>query len=158
MQSFMAMKVAGFDSSDLNTAYVSRFQIYLQGSDFDIDKVSLLGFKFRGGHFIKWSDLMDLTSENLLNASENIPFPTGRRFNSIEDINQQSSLFDEQLGGCILVNNEDGTRTLTIDGQEVFRISEPNEEVLIEESEVEESEEENKEEGKEEEKKEPEKN
>ena len=49
----------------------------MSGSDFDIDKVSLLGFKFRGGHFIKWSDLMDLTSENLLNASENIPFPSG---------------------------------------------------------------------------------
>jgi len=72
----MAMKVVGFDESGLNSAYVSRWQIYLQGSDFDIDKVSLLGFKFRHGQFIKWSPYMDLSSEETLRASENLPFPT----------------------------------------------------------------------------------
>ena len=78
MQSFMSMKIVGFDESGLNTAYVSRYQIYLQGSDFDIDKVSLLGFKFKNGEFIKWSPFMDLYSKELLEASENLPFPTGK--------------------------------------------------------------------------------
>lgn len=36
MQSFMAMKVVGFDESGLNSAYVSNHQIYLQGSDFKL--------------------------------------------------------------------------------------------------------------------------
>jgi hypothetical protein len=36
MQSFMAMKIVGFDESGLNSAYVSRWQIYLQGSDFKL--------------------------------------------------------------------------------------------------------------------------
>lgn len=36
MQSFMSMKIVGFDESGLNTAYVSRYQIYLQGSDYKL--------------------------------------------------------------------------------------------------------------------------
>lgn len=84
MQSFMSMKIVGFDESGLNTAYVSRYQIYLQGSDFDIDKVSLLGFKFKNGEFIKWSPFMDLSSKELLEASENLPFPTGKEIQYAE--------------------------------------------------------------------------
>ena len=34
MQSFMAMKIVGFVDSDVNTAYVSTLQTYLQGSDY----------------------------------------------------------------------------------------------------------------------------
>jgi hypothetical protein len=34
MQSFMPMKVIGFDNPDVNTAYVSTAQIWLQGSDY----------------------------------------------------------------------------------------------------------------------------
>lgn len=36
MQSFMSMKIVGFEESGLNVAYVSRAQIYLQGSDFKL--------------------------------------------------------------------------------------------------------------------------
>ena len=77
-QSFMAMKIVGFDQSGLNNAYVNRMQLYLQGSDYDIDKVSLLGFKFKSGKFVKWSPFMNLSSLELLKASENIPFPTAK--------------------------------------------------------------------------------
>lgn len=35
-QSFMAMECVAFDHSDRNVAYVSRWQLWLQGSDFDI--------------------------------------------------------------------------------------------------------------------------
>ena len=34
MQSFMPMKVVAFDNPDINTAYVSTYQILLQGSDY----------------------------------------------------------------------------------------------------------------------------
>jgi hypothetical protein len=77
-QSFMAMKIVGFDNSGANNAYVNRMQLYLQGSDYDIDKVSLLGYKFKNGKFIQWSPYMNLTSESLLRASENLPFPTSK--------------------------------------------------------------------------------
>lgn len=34
MQSFMTMRIAGFDNPNINTAYVSTAQIWLQGSDY----------------------------------------------------------------------------------------------------------------------------
>jgi hypothetical protein len=40
-QSFMAMKVDDFNNPDINSAFVSIFQFYLQGSDLDIDAVSM---------------------------------------------------------------------------------------------------------------------
>ena len=99
MQSFMAMKIAGFDRSGVNTAYVSRFQIYLQGSDFDIDKVSLLGFKFRNGKFVTWSPFMDISSIENLEASLDIPFPTGRKVYAVEDSAKRCTLGDSILYG-----------------------------------------------------------
>jgi hypothetical protein len=55
-QSFMTQRVVGFDNSDINTAMVSTFQLFLQGSDLDIDAVTLLGYEFdNNGKFIGWS-------------------------------------------------------------------------------------------------------
>lgn len=88
-QSFMAMKIVGFDESGKNTAYVSRMQIWLQGSDYDIDKVSLLGYKFKNGHFIKWSPYMNLSSKSLLEASKKLPFPNGKEVQLVEGTEEQ---------------------------------------------------------------------
>lgn len=83
MQSFMPMKVVGFDDSNINSAYVNYWQIYLQGSDFDIDKVSLLGLQFsRSGKFSSWSPLFNLTSDAYLEASKSLPFPTNKKVES----------------------------------------------------------------------------
>ena len=80
MQSFMAMEVAAFSSSDTNNAYVSTSQIYLQGSDFDIDAVSLETYAFNeNGRFYDWSPYFNLESYDLLKQSLNIPFPTFQR-------------------------------------------------------------------------------
>lgn len=80
MQSFMPMEVAEFDDSGLNSAYVSHFQFWLQGSDLDIDKVSLLGYAFdRDGRFVGWSPYFNLESEELFNESLKLPFPTGKK-------------------------------------------------------------------------------
>lgn len=79
MQSFMAMKVVGFDKSNLNSAYVSHFQFWLQGSDLDIDKVSLLGYEFsNNGEFLGWSPYFKLNNSAALESSLNLPFPTGK--------------------------------------------------------------------------------
>jgi hypothetical protein len=48
-QSFMAMKVAGFDVNTTNSIYVNRMQLFLQGSDYDIDKANVLGIKINNG-------------------------------------------------------------------------------------------------------------
>ena len=78
-QSFMTQRVVAFDSSGVNTAMVSTFQLFLQGSDLDIDAVTLLGYEFdRNGKFIAWSPYFDSTHEDTLKASKNIPLPTGQ--------------------------------------------------------------------------------
>ena len=78
MQSFMPMKIVAFIESDVNTAYVSTDQIWLQGSDYDIDAVSLAMFAInRMGKYQKWSPYMNLDSIELLLESEKLPLPTG---------------------------------------------------------------------------------
>lgn len=42
----MTQKVAAFTNSDINSAYVSVFQLFIQGSDLDIDTVNLIGAGF----------------------------------------------------------------------------------------------------------------
>jgi hypothetical protein len=82
-QSFMPMKLVAFDESGKNSAYVNRYQLYLQGSDYDVDKASLLGSIFKNGKYVRWSPFMNLSSIEHLKASETLPFPTGKRLQRI---------------------------------------------------------------------------
>jgi len=123
MQSFMAMRIAGFDKSGVNTSYVSRFQIYLQGSDFDIDKVSLLGFKFRNGRFVTWSPLMDISSKENLEASLSIPFPTGIAYQTFTDTAGKSFLGDALVQGVTHRESTLGHEYLNADGQVLFTLA-----------------------------------
>ena len=80
MQSFMPMKVVGYEEFDINTAYVSTHQIFLQGSDYDIDAVSLLTFELgNDGKFVGWSPYFNLASEEMLQASTELNYPTGKK-------------------------------------------------------------------------------
>ena len=88
-QSFMPMKLIAFDESGKNSAYVSRYQLYLQGSDFDVDKASLLGSIIRNGRYVKWSPLMSLKSIQTLRASETLPFPTGKELQVVEKLSSR---------------------------------------------------------------------
>lgn len=82
-QSFMPMKLVAFDESGKNSAYVNRYQLYLQGSDYDVDKASLLGSIFRNGKYVIWSPFMNLMSYEHLKASETLPFPTGKKLTKV---------------------------------------------------------------------------
>jgi hypothetical protein len=52
--------------------------LFLQGSDYDIDKANVLGLKFHNGELITWSYFYDLSTKENADISENFPFPTGR--------------------------------------------------------------------------------
>lgn len=81
MQSFMPMKVVAFSESEKNIAYVSHWQIWLQGSDFDIDKVYLMGSEFSdNGKYVGWSPYFNLYSDEVRKASELLPMPTGKEY------------------------------------------------------------------------------
>lgn len=76
LQSFMAMKCVGWTENTKNMAYVSHFQIYLQGSDYDIDKAYIMGQSYDGnGNYIQWSPLFDFTSVDTLTISKQLPTP-----------------------------------------------------------------------------------
>jgi hypothetical protein len=78
MQSFMSMKIVAFDESGTTNASVSIWQLWLQGSDFDIDTVSMLGYQFdKNGKFLHWSPLANFNTYETLHASTSLPFPTG---------------------------------------------------------------------------------
>ncbi|MBO5130847.1 MAG: hypothetical protein J6B61_01165 [Romboutsia sp.] len=52
--------------------------MFLQGSDLDIDAVTLLGYEFdKNGKFVAWSPYFKSDSKANLEASKNIPLPTG---------------------------------------------------------------------------------
>lgn len=89
-QSFMSMRVVAFDNSGLNSIYVSRFQLYFQGSDFDIDKANILTHAIKNGCYQVWSPLYDLSrGEDVRLASRLLPFPTGI------EINEKNNPFNE---------------------------------------------------------------
>ena len=95
-QSFMPMRIVVFTNTGLNSAYVSRWQLWLQGSDYDIDKVSLLGKTIRGGKLSTWSSLQRLDSIEDFKKSQYINFPTGKEvLNSNEPEEDIDYLVDE---------------------------------------------------------------
>jgi len=76
MQSFMEMKNVAYLKTKSNDAYVSIWQIWLQGSDFDIDKAYILGSSFSGnGQFNTWGSIDNYSSIEQLHELEKLPLP-----------------------------------------------------------------------------------
>jgi len=60
MQSFMPMEVVAFVDSDYNQVYVPAMQTYLEGSDYDIDKLYIMAFSVNNnGTIFTGSKLQD---------------------------------------------------------------------------------------------------
>ena len=93
-QSFMPMKIVAFTNSGLNSAYVSRWQIWLQGSDFDIDKVSLLGKEIYKGKLVKWSNIQSLLNSDYYAQTKDLDFPTGEAL-SVDENNTDDAEIEE---------------------------------------------------------------
>ena len=89
-QSFMSMNIVGFTGGTDNRVYVSHFQAWLQGSDYDIDKGYALGYNFdNNGIFIGWSNLFDYMTKESLESSCYLPIPkhtTWIAVNTNEDV------------------------------------------------------------------------
>ena len=49
MQSFMSMETKGYTEDPGNNVYVSHWQLWLQGSDYDIDKAYIMMHGFKNG-------------------------------------------------------------------------------------------------------------
>jgi uncharacterized protein involved in tellurium resistance len=80
LQSFMKMKVVAFTGRDSNAIMVSHYQLWLQGSDFDIDKAYVMGFEFsNAGKIIGWSPFFSMQSKSKVDLSFKLPAPTNKK-------------------------------------------------------------------------------
>lgn len=97
-QSFMPMECQAFDNPDINTAYVSIFQFFLQGSDLDIDAVSLQTFDIdKNGLYQGHSPYYSLANTELCKVSEKLPFPTGLEVQKkVFDAREMHFLYEKQ--------------------------------------------------------------
>lgn len=104
MQSFMSMKIVAFDSTDSNTSYVASSQLFLQGSDFDIDTTNFTAYSVeKNGKIAHWSNLANFESKELLKASDKLPFPTGE---VAQDYTQNDIYNKLDITGLILENEK----------------------------------------------------
>lgn len=115
MQSFMGMDTVAFIKGDANDVYVSHWQLFLQGSDYDIDKIYMMMYAMKNGLFVGWSPSFDLTQ---FNKSEKIPLPTGKKY---------KILSPEKMTITSSSTQDDGTKvefeeTLTLDNPKVLNI------------------------------------
>ena len=117
MQSFMPMKVVAFEAPDINTAYVSTAQFLFQGSDLDIDAVSLASFTFdKSGRYVMHSPFANINTIENLEASEEIPFPTGKRLAFGEGYNfdyGHMMPYDENVNPNLPFERRNGKLTLS---------------------------------------------
>lgn len=122
MQSYMPMKVVAYDNPDINTAYVSTYQILLQGSDFDIDCVSIATFDIDNNGMLQlWSPYSNLTSEELRKASEELPLPSNNEIQIVETNDSQKSLqFFREYGDLFRITNVVIDELGTISQNEVY--------------------------------------
>lgn len=77
MQSYMAMTIEGFTDENINNVYVSTMQIWLQGSDFDIDAASLATYVInKNGLIVPNSPYFDYSStKSIDDCFALLPFP-----------------------------------------------------------------------------------
>lgn len=108
LQSFMKMRVVGFTNSNDNIAYVTHWQAWLQGSDYDIDKSYMLGNEFDdNGLYQGWSPLFNF---QFINASKKLPYPSGIQVGMAKENNVGISI-EEYVNRYIALdqaNDEEG--------------------------------------------------
>lgn len=98
MQSFMKMKVEGFTNVGVNDCYISDMQVWLQGSDFDVDKVTLMGISLTNSGLLKtWSKYIRFYNQDEYKITSKIEFPTGVKTKVVDsdsmDHHKYASLF-----------------------------------------------------------------
>lgn len=91
MSSFMTMDIVDF-SEGYNNAYVNHMQIFLQGSDYDIDKATFLEYTLdRSGKFVGWSPFFKLSNDTSLKQSLKFVLPNNKKTFSLQKDNNSNN-------------------------------------------------------------------
>lgn len=109
LQSFMQMRNVGFTGTPTNQCFVSHWQTWLQGSDYDIDKAYIMGLSFDGnGRYVGWSNLFDYSSLETIKASEYLPMPKKKVYEVAPDGVNIDSFVVNILGATDAVSRING--------------------------------------------------
>lgn len=107
LQSFMKMKVVAFGDTDKNTIQVSHWQIYLQGSDYDIDKAYTMAFEIsKNGRFVAWSPFFNLSHKEAFKQSLKLPLPSLRPIQLGNKLDKGTDITDLLLPFVDAVNSD----------------------------------------------------
>lgn len=80
MQSFMKMTNVGYHRSKFNDTYVSVWQPFIQGSDFDVDKGYFIGAGInKSGIYETGNDAFDFNDKNDIDVIESMRLPNGKQ-------------------------------------------------------------------------------
>jgi hypothetical protein len=80
MQSYVGMKVVGFQNDLGNAVYHPLEMLWFQGSDYDIDKLNIMAFAFDRGEFIKWNKDIDLSRPETFDLELDVDFIESDQF------------------------------------------------------------------------------
>lgn len=99
MQSFMGLKLVDFTNSKVNEVYVPAVQTWLEGSDYDIDKLYIMGMELNNKGRISTNsqlqnDLDDTLSAAQLNEILNLAPATGLTYQIGEDDENGLSIWE----------------------------------------------------------------
>ena len=109
-QSYKASTTVAYLHDNENSIYVSHWQIFLDGADFDIDKAYQMSYSFKNGLFIGWSPYFSLSSRDI-GESFKLPIPNGQSYSlNNEDtiITEKDNIIDIDL---LFNDNNKFTRT-----------------------------------------------
>lgn len=119
MQSFMKSRPVAFTESDSTNIYVSRWQMWLQGADYDIDTSWVMsGDVDNSGIYIGWSPYFSLNSVAEMRASEKLLAPTGLLYNFDGETNtnlKQVDVTDNIIRLHKLYNNKNNSEQANIE-------------------------------------------
>lgn len=117
MQSFMSMDTVGFIKGNANDVYVSHWQLWLQGSDYDIDKLYMMMYGFKNGIFQGWSPQFDLQR---FEESKKIPLPKNKKYTLISSKNNTIKYKVEQPDKTFVEVEE----VIELNNKDLFNIDE----------------------------------
>lgn len=122
MSSVMNVEVIGFIEGNSNIVYVPSEQLWLQGSDFDIDKLFLLGFETnKHGIIESYSPFFSYNSKETLMASLTLPIPNKLLYKALtnnaehNEANSNYVIFVDPLNTTELTVKDNSTTVSLLD-------------------------------------------
>lgn len=103
MQSFMGLEVVGFSDSDVNEVYVPAAQTWLQGSDYDIDKLYIMMFEISKRGKLQTFTKLQNSFKNLRMAMD-LKHPNGVEYHGVRAIDQTIEVAELPVSNSIVLD------------------------------------------------------